>query len=80
MAHTYGNVRLPHLIDVPTLAEHLDVTESHVRRLVHLRRIPFIRWGRFLRFDVADVDRFIEESTTSVSGTSSAEPDSLQAG
>lgn len=80
MAHTYGNVRLPHLIDVPTLAEHLGVTEAHVRRLVHRRRIPFIRWGRFLRFDVAAVDRFIEESTTSVGGTSSAEHDSLQAG
>ena len=45
MAQTYGNVRLPHLIDVATLAEHLDVTESHVRRLVHRRRIPFIRWS-----------------------------------
>ena len=33
------------LIDLPTLARWLGVTERHIRRLVAERRIPFHKWG-----------------------------------
>ena len=37
--------RLPRLLDIAGVAEHLGVSERHVRRLVAERRIPFIKWG-----------------------------------
>jgi excisionase family DNA binding protein len=33
------------------LAERLGVTRRHVRWLVDERRVPFVRVGRFIRFD-----------------------------
>lgn len=52
--------RLPHLLDIPKLAEHLGVTDRHVRRLVDERRIPYVRWGRRIRFDPDEVARWLE--------------------
>ena len=37
------------------LAERLGVTRRHVRRLVDERRVPFLRVGRFIRFDPAEI-------------------------
>jgi len=51
---------LPHLIDVAALAEHLGVEVRHVRRLVHERRIPFIKWGHLVRFDPDEVSGWLE--------------------
>ncbi len=42
---------LPHLMNVTDLADHLGVEVRHVRRLVHERRVPYIKWGHLLRFD-----------------------------
>lgn len=39
------------LLDLPAVAERLGVNERHVRRLVADQRIPFLKWGRLLRFD-----------------------------
>ena len=49
------------LWDTATLAERLGVTERFVRRLVDERRIPFLRIGKFIRFDPADVAAWIEQ-------------------
>ncbi|MCU1463618.1 MAG: DNA-binding protein [Acidimicrobiales bacterium] len=54
--------RLPHLLDVPGLADHLGVTERHVRRLITERRIPYVRWGHRIRFDPDEVARWLEAS------------------
>lgn len=53
---------LPHLMTLAEVAEHLGVTERHVRRLVQERRMPFIKWGRLLRFDPAEVSGFVDDS------------------
>ncbi|HTW07845.1 MAG TPA: excisionase family DNA-binding protein [Acidimicrobiales bacterium] len=37
------------------LAEQLGVTRRPVRRLVAERRVPFLRVGRFIRFDAAEI-------------------------
>lgn len=51
---------VPHLLTIRQLAEHLGVTECHVRRLVAERRIPFLKVGYFLRFDPADVNMWLQ--------------------
>lgn len=47
------------LLDIDELADRLGVTERFVRRLVEERRIPFLKIGKFVRFDPDDVERWI---------------------
>jgi excisionase family DNA binding protein len=53
-----GDVR--RLISIDDLADNLGVSVRHVRRLVSERRIPFHKWGRLLRFDVDEVNRWLD--------------------
>ena len=53
---------LPYLVDIPTLAAHLGVGVRHVRRLVAERRIPYVKIGYPVRFDVAEIERWCEVS------------------
>lgn len=48
---TTESTKLPHLLDVHGLAAHLGVEVRHARRLVHERRVPYIKWGHLVRFD-----------------------------
>ena len=48
------------LMDIKQVAERLGVEVRHVRRLVHERRIPFIKWGHLLRFDPVEIEVWIE--------------------
>jgi excisionase family DNA binding protein len=48
------------LLTLPEVATLLGVGERHVRRLVFERRIPYIKWGRLLRFDPADIRVWID--------------------
>jgi excisionase family DNA binding protein len=52
--------RLPRLLDIEGVAEHLGVSERHVRRLVAERRIPFVKWGHLLRFDPAEIASWLD--------------------
>jgi excisionase family DNA binding protein len=56
-----ATVDLPYLMDIATLAEHLGVSVRHIRRLVHERRIPFIKWGHLIRFDPVEVHAWLEQ-------------------
>jgi excisionase family DNA binding protein len=47
------------LIDITGVAQRLGVHVRHARRLVHERRIPYIKWGHLIRFDPADIDAWI---------------------
>jgi excisionase family DNA binding protein len=49
------------LVDIESIALYLGVRVRHVRRLVAERRIPFVKWGRLLRFDPETIDRWIAE-------------------
>ncbi len=53
---------LPVLLDIPGVATHLGITERHVRRLVAERRIPFLKVGRFVRFDPAEVAQWLGQA------------------
>ncbi len=61
-----GVEQLPQLLDGPTLARLLGTTERHVRRLVAERRIPFVRVGRFIRFEPNAIARWLEDRVTAV--------------
>jgi excisionase family DNA binding protein len=51
----------PDLIDIATLAERLGDSERHIRRLVAERRIPFLKLGCFVRFDAAEIVRWLDD-------------------
>ena len=48
------------LIDVPTLAVQLGVTQRFVRRLVAEGRVPFLKIGKFVRFDPNEIDEWVD--------------------
>lgn len=48
------------LLDVPAAAAYLGVSSRFIRRLVAERRLAFVKLGRHVRFDVADLDAFID--------------------
>jgi excisionase family DNA binding protein len=55
-----GVDQLPLLLTPPQLAAHLGITERHVRRLVLERRIPFVKVGRFVRFEQGPVSEWLD--------------------
>ena len=48
------------LLDVPATAERLGTTERHIRELVYRRAVPFVKVGRLVRFDPAELDAWID--------------------
>ena len=63
-ARSVSGVR-PVLLDIAGVAERLSVTERFVRRLVFERRIPFLKIGHFIRFEPAEIERWIAEARVS---------------
>jgi len=55
-----GQLRFPQLVDIETLSRHLGVGERHIRRLVAERRIPYVKWGHLVRFDLEEVLEWLE--------------------
>ncbi|MCP3882991.1 MAG: helix-turn-helix domain-containing protein [Sulfitobacter sp.] len=49
------------LIDVPALAVELGVTQRFVRRLVAEDRVPFLKIGKFVRFDPREIEEWVDE-------------------
>lgn len=50
------------LVDLPAVAERLGVNQRHVRRLVAEGRIPYLKWGRLLRFDPDELDGWLDRA------------------
>lgn len=50
------------LITVQEAARYLAVSVSTLYGWVWQRRIPFVKMGRALRFDVRDLERFVDEN------------------
>ena len=51
---------LPQLLTIDQLAERLGVSVRHVRRLVAERRVPYIKVGKFVRFDPAEIAGWLD--------------------
>jgi excisionase family DNA binding protein len=49
------------LLDIDAVAAVLGVTRRHVQRLVAERRIPFLRVGRFIRFDQVSLNAWVDQ-------------------
>lgn len=52
----------PAVLDEESAATYLGVTPRWIRRAVAERRIPHVKVGRFNRFRVVDLDRFLEQN------------------
>lgn len=50
----------PTLVDIATVARLLGVDARFVRRLVFERRVPYVKVGRYVRFDVEEVSRWLD--------------------
>ena len=50
---------MAHLLDVKATAERLGTTERHVRELIYRREIPYLKVGRLVRFDTAELDQWL---------------------
>lgn len=59
------------LVAVADVAELLGVSERHVRRLVFERRIPYVKWGHLLRFDLQEVGLWIDAARVTPDSTRS---------
>jgi len=57
-----GPAVLPQLLTMDQLAERLGVTRRHVRRLVDERRVPFLRVGRFIRFNPIEIAEWLDSN------------------
>jgi excisionase family DNA binding protein len=55
---------VPRLMTVTDAARYLAVSVSTLYGWVYQRRIPFVKVGRALRFEVVDLDSFIQRNRT----------------
>lgn len=51
---------LPQLLTIDQLAEQLGITVRHVRRLIAERRVPYVKVGRLVRFDPAEIADWLD--------------------
>ncbi len=56
-----GSSRLPTLVDIHEIADHLGVSVRHVRRLVAERRITYVKWGNLLPFDPDQISTWLTQ-------------------
>lgn len=57
---TGGSLSVDRLLTVSDLAKLLAVEQGYVYRLVSERRVPYLKWGHYVRFDPKDVARWLE--------------------
>ncbi len=48
------------LVDIDGAAEHLSVTTRFIRTLVAERRVPYLKVGKFVRFDLDELDQWLD--------------------
>lgn len=58
----------PRLLDIKTLTseEWLNTTERQVRRLIADKKIPYVKVGHFVRFDPAEIRKWIDSNRVDV--------------
>lgn len=57
----------PRLLTSSAAAEYLGISLRHLQELRYHRTIPATKVGRSLRWDVRQLDRYIEENTEAAS-------------
>ena len=51
----------PQLLTIGEAAKRLNVSVRFVRRLVAEQRLPYLKIGKYVRFDAADLDSWIND-------------------
>lgn len=54
------------MIDVGQAAARLGVSVRYVRRLVAEQRLPYVKVGKFVRFDIVDLESWIDDRRVEV--------------
>jgi len=49
------------LLDIDGAADYLNVSPRYIRRLIAQRRINYLKIGKFVRFDQAEIDEWIQQ-------------------
>jgi len=52
------------LVDINELSSRLKIAKGTLYNWVYLRRIPYVKLGRALRFDPNEIDRIVRISST----------------
>ncbi len=58
----------PNLITIEELSTRWQIPKSTLYNWVNQRRLPYVKLGRSLRFNVADLDALLERSTIGLAG------------
>ncbi len=58
-------LQFPELVDSETVATLLGVGEGYVRRMIAERRVPTVKIGHNVRFDLADIRKWVEQQRRS---------------
>jgi excisionase family DNA binding protein len=53
---------IPQLLTIEQLADRLGTSIRHVRRLVAERRVPYLKVGRFVRFDPVEITAWLDHN------------------
>jgi len=53
-------IEIPKLVDIQTLSERLDLPRSWLYARTRKREIPFRKLGRYVRFDVNEIQDWLE--------------------
>jgi excisionase family DNA binding protein len=53
---------IPQLLNIDQLADLLGTSVRHVRCLIAERRVPYIKVGRFVRFDPAEITAWLDHN------------------
>jgi excisionase family DNA binding protein len=69
-----AEIRMTHLVSIDQLADRLGTSVRHLRRLVAERRIPFVKLGGLVRFDVAEVEAWVDAARYPATGDSKLPP------
>ena len=51
------------LLKIDEAAEYLSTTKGRLYQLVHKSKIPHVKIGRSLRFDIEELEKFIKENS-----------------
>ena len=51
------------LLDIHEVEQYLGLSPETLYKMVSQRRIPYVKVGRLLRFDLAKIDQWIKQNT-----------------
>lgn len=50
------------ILDLKEISNYLNISESKIRKLVKERKIPFFRIGNRLRFNLQEINKWVEKN------------------